>query len=50
MTGLLSKLLRVSDKASLADTFSFWAATTVILGIMFIGQIAFIASAIWGAK
>lgn len=50
MTGLLSKLLRVSDKASFADAFSFWSATALILGIMFFGQIAFFASVIWGAK
>ncbi len=50
MTGLLSKLLRVSDKASFADAFSFWSAAALILGIMFFGQIAFIASAITGAK
>lgn len=50
MTGLLSKLLRVSDKASVADAVCFWSAAALILGIMFFGQIAFIASAIGVAK
>lgn|GEM_PF-2313784 len=50
MTGPLSKLMRVSDKAAFADAFSFWAALSVVLGIMFFAEIAFIASIIGSVK
>lgn len=50
MSGLLSKLIRVSDKAAFADAFCFWSALAVVLGIMFFAEIAFIASVVGGVK
>lgn len=46
MTGPMSKLARVSDKASVTDAFMFWTAIAIILGVMFSGQVALIVVAI----
>jgi hypothetical protein len=35
MSGLLSKLARVSDNASLLDALTFWAVIALVLGITF---------------
>lgn len=44
MTGLLSKLIRVSDNATSADVVFFWIAIAIILTVMFTAQMAFIAA------
>ncbi|MCV9907352.1 hypothetical protein OIV19_06950 [Brucella sp. HL-2] len=46
MNGPLSKLTRVSDKASASDAVMFWTAISIILGVMFSGQVALIIAAV----
>ena len=44
MTGPLSKLIRVSDSATVADAVFFWVAIAIILAVMLSAQVAFIAA------
>ncbi|WP_273794727.1 hypothetical protein [Brucella intermedia] len=46
MTGLLSKLLRVSDKATALDAFFLWASLAIILSIALFGQGALVVALI----
>lgn len=43
MSALLSKLIRISDKATLLDAVSFWVVVAFVLGFMFSAEVATIA-------
>jgi len=40
MSAFLTKLVRVSDKATIIDVRSFWTASAIILGVVFAARLS----------